>query len=192
MMESQLNEKQLVNLAKQGNPAAVTEIVNLYSDKLYTLLIRLLRNKEEAEDALQETFITMIEKISTFEEQSKLYTWLYRVATNVALMKLRSKSKEQTLEIDENIISEKVTGGAISLIPPNPEKEFGKKEIKGILDEGIKLLPEIYRSAFILKDIEQLSIKETSDILGISEDNVKTRVRRARIYLREFLSERLT
>lgn len=184
-------EKQLVHRAKKSDSAAITEIVNLYSDKLYTLLIRLLRNKEEAEDALQETFITMIEKLSTFEEQSKLYTWLYRVATNVALMKLRSKQKEQILEIDENIISEKVTGGTISTIPENPEKEFGKKEIKRTIDEGIKLLPEIYRSAFILKDIEQLPIKDISEILDIKEDNVKTRVRRARIYLREFLSERL-
>ena len=192
MLEKPGDENGLIEKIKKGDNEAVSEIVDQYSDRLFNLLFRLLRNKEEAEDALQETFITMIQKISTFGGQSQLYTWLYRIATNIALMKLRSRKKEHDIEIDENMLSDSVHRGSIVSFSSNPEKEFSRKEIKSALDHAIEELPVIYRSAFILKDIEQLSIREISEILGISEDNVKTRIRRARIFLRNTLSEELS
>ena len=192
MREKPGDENGIIEKVKKGDNEAVSEIVDQYSDRLFNLLFRLLRNKEEAEDALQETFITMIQKISTFGGQSQLYTWLYRIATNIALMKLRSRKKEHDIEIDENILSDSVHSGSIISFSSNPEKEFSRKEIKSALDHAIEELPAIYRSAFILKDIEQLSIREISEILGISEDNVKTRIRRARIFLRNTLSEELS
>jgi RNA polymerase sigma-70 factor (ECF subfamily) len=186
-----MTEKELVELAKKGDESAITKIVRDNSDRLYTLLVRLLRNEQEAQDALQETFITMFKKISTFGGKSSLFTWLYRIATNVALMKLRSRQKIDELDIDDSKISDDVHSGAMASFPSQPDFELHRKETKQALDEAIGNLPAKYRSVFILRDIEQLPIVEASKILNISEENVKTRLRRARIFLRNELAERL-
>ena len=147
------------------------------------------RDPAEAEDALQETFLTMVEKISAFKGQSQIYTWLYRIATNVALMKMRSKKGRTDLSIDEHEITEKVHRGEYASLPDNPEEVLGKSELKEYLDRAVSNLPPQYRSVFILRDIEQQSTRETSEILDITEDNVKTRLRRARMMLRDELKE---
>ena len=187
-----LTETELVARAKKGDQKALTLIVKEYSDRLYTLLFRLLRTQEEAEDALQETFITMVEKLDTFRGHSGLYTWLYRIATNIALMRLRSSQKSSRLTIDENIVSENVHEGSVTTFPVQPDKVFHNKELKDILDKAVESLPATYRAVFILRDIEELSVRETARILKITEDNVKTRLRRARIFLREELAEKLS
>ncbi len=188
---TEIIEKELVELAKKGDEAALTKIVRDNSDRLYTLLVRLLRNEQEAQDALQETFITMIKKISTFGGKSSLFTWLYRIATNIALMKLRSRQRVDELDIDDSKLSDDVHGGGIVPFPSQPDLELHRKETKQALDEAVENLPAKYRSVFILRDIEQVSIAEASKILEISEENVKTRLRRARIFLRNELAERL-
>lgn len=185
----QYADSELVKRAKEGEEAAFTEIVNLYSDKLFTLLVRMLRDRAEAEDALQETFLTMIEKIDSFKGSSQLYTWLYRIASNIALMKIRSRSGRVSVEIDENAVSSRVHSGKYLTIPENPEEKMNKVELSEILDNAIKQLSPNFQQVFVLRDIEQMSGKETAEILGISEDNVKTRLRRARMALRDFLSE---
>jgi len=184
-------ENELVRRAKRGDPAALTEIVNAYSDRLYTLLVRILRSREEAEDALQETFLTMIEKIPSFRGTSRLYTWLYRIATNIALMKLRREQKIKRISIDEQAVSERIHHGGMIPFPEFPDENITNAELKEELDRAIDSLPAHYRSVFVLRDIEQLSVRETAKILGISEDNVKTRLRRARMFLRDRLAERL-
>ncbi len=187
-----LTEAELIQRAKEGNQAALTTIVKEYSDRLYTLLFRLLRTQEEAEDALQETFITMVEKLDTFRGHSGIYTWLYRIATNIALMRLRSGQKSKRLTIDESIVSENVHDGNVTPFPEQPDRMLHNKELKEVLDKAVENLPPPYRAVFILRDIEQLSVRESARILKISEDNVKTRLRRARIFLREELAEKLS
>lgn len=186
------NEIEIITRAQKGEQEALTTIVNKYSDRLYTLLVRLLRDREEAEDALQETFITMIEKISTFRSKSQFYTWLYRIATNTALMKIRSRKNIKRMTIDEQVMSEEIHSGNITPFPVQPDKEFSKKELQEALDSAVKKLSAPYNSVFILRDIEQLSVRETAKILNISEDTVKTRLRRARIFLRNQLAETLS
>lgn len=185
-------ETDLVERARKRDPEALTEIVNRFSDRLFTLLVRILRNNEEAEDALQETFLTMLQKIPAFRGGSRLYTWLYRIAVNIALMKLRSKQRSIRVSIDENALAERIHSGAVAALPEQPEEILDKKELREILDRAIDQLPAHFRSVFILRDIEQLSVRETAKILGISEDNVKTRLRRARIFLRDKLAERFS
>jgi len=192
MGTNQQKEAELVRLAKLGNEEAFTEIVNIYSDRLYTLLVRMLRDSHEAEDALQETFITMIEKIGSFKGQSQLYTWLYRIASNIALMKLRSRTGKMSTTIDEAALPEKVHGSNFLTVPDNPEERINNKELKEILNWAIGMLPPNYRSVFVLRDEEQLSVRETAGILGISKDNVKTRLRRARMTLRDLLAEKIS
>lgn len=192
MTTAKTAESALIRKAKLGDAEALSEIVHTYSDRLFTLLMRLLRNKQEAEDALQETFITMIEKLQTFREKSQLYTWLFRIATNIALMRLRKTQQSARLPINENVIHDQVHSGNILPFPSRPDRDLHNKEVREILDKAIDTLPAAYRSVFVIRDIEQLSVKETARILQLSEDNVKTRLRRARIFLRNYLAEHLS
>ncbi len=96
-----MNEVEVVKRAKQGDQKAFSELVNAYSERIYNLGLRILRKKEDAEDILQETFLTVIQKIDTFDGRSSFFTWIYRIATNVALMKLRKK-KPQYVDLPDN------------------------------------------------------------------------------------------
>ncbi len=184
-----MNETKLVTRAKEGDQLAFSELVNAYSEKIYNLALRIVRNKEDAEDVLQETFITVIKKINTFDGRSTFFTWLYRIATNVALMKLRKK-KHLYVEIQENPdLQENIENKVFIDWSQDSSLNVYNAEIREILDKAIGELSEIYRTVFILRDIEQLSIKETSKILKVTEENVKIRLRRARQYLREKLSD---
>ena len=159
-----MDETILVEKAKNGDKAALSQLVNAYSGRIYNLALRILRNKEDAEDILQETFLTVVEKLHTFDGRSGFFTWIYRIATNASLMKLRKKKLVF--------------------------KDLGNdEEVKTKINEAVNKLSDIYRSVFVLRDIESLSIKETSEILNITEENVKIRLRRARQFLRDILSE---
>ncbi len=184
-----MDEKQLVERAKQGDRAAISELVNTYSERIYNLALRILRNREDAEDVLQETFITVIEKIHSFDGRSGFFTWVYRIATNASLMRLR-KNKMVFQQLNDNPdFQESIESRVFIDWSEDPSLNIYDQEVKKKLDEAINKLSDIYRSVFILRDIEGLSIKETSAILNITEENVKIRLRRARQFLRDYLSE---
>jgi RNA polymerase sigma-70 factor, ECF subfamily len=184
-----LNEIDIIALAKKGDPKALSELVNAYSDRIYNLGLRILRNKEDAEDILQETFLTVVQKIDTFDGRSSFFTWIYRIATNTALMKLRKK-KPQYVDLPDNPdFQESIESKIFIDWSQDASLNVHNTEVKKLLDESINDLSEIYKTVFILRDIEQLSIKETSKILNITEENVKIRLRRARQYLRDKLSD---
>lgn len=184
------NWKDYIRRAKLGDKKALRWIIDEYSGRIFTLFMRLLRNKEDAEDAVQETFITIVQKLPLFRGDAHFYTWLYRIATNIGLMKLRSRQARggrfaQLSDIDP----EKVHTGDIPKWPDQPDMEVIQKETKEILNQAIDSLSGPYRAVFVLRDIEQFSIEETSKILGITPANVKIRLRRARIFLRNLLGE---
>lgn len=180
-----MTEADIVKKAKQGDQAALAELVSSYSERIYNLALRILRNREDAEDVLQETFLTVLQKLDTFDGRSNFFTWLYRIATNVSLMKLRKK-KLVFADLPEGLYpqDEKFVDWS-----QDPSFNIQNEEIKKIIDSSINQLSEIYRTVFILRDIEDLSIRETSKILDITEENVKIRLRRARMFLREKISE---
>lgn len=180
---------EIVQGAKNGDEAAFTQLVNLYSDRIYNLALRIVRRTDEAADVLQETFIKVYEKIDTFDGRSDFFTWLYRIATNLSLMKLR-KNKRTVLS-DEDIEEQfdRPNSAEIQEWQSLPLKNMLTTEFRQHLDEAVDSLSEIYRSVFVLRDLENLSIKETSKILGITETNVKVRLKRARMFLREKLAE---
>lgn len=182
-----MNEKELVDRAKQGDQQAFAELVNTYSDRIYNLALRILRKREDAEDVLQETFIIVLEKLHTFDGRSGFFTWIYRIATNASLMKLRKKKPIFTELPDNPDFHESIENKVFIDWSQDPSLTVQNKEIKGLLDKAISELSDIYRTVFILRDIEQLSIRETSKILNITEENVKIRLRRARQYLRDKL-----
>ena len=184
-----MDEKRLVKQAKQGNKAALSKLVNTYSERIYNLALRILRNREDAEDVLQETFITVIEKLYSFDGRSSFFTWVYRIATNASLMRLRKNKLVFQQLSDNSDFQESVESRVFIDWSEDPSITIYDQEVKKKLDEAINKLSDIYRSVFILRDIEGLSIKETSAILNITEENVKIRLRRARQFLRDHLSE---
>jgi RNA polymerase sigma-70 factor (ECF subfamily) len=164
-------------------------MVDIYSNPIYRLGLRMLGNSQDAEDVLQNTFLNALTHLPTFEGRSSFSTWLYRIAANEALMLLRRKKPEVNLEDAEtNESAEDLKPTQFVDWSALPEEELLSGEGKKVLDQAIQNLPESMRIVFLLRDIEGLSIKETADALNLTETNVKTRLLRARMFLREQLS----
>jgi RNA polymerase sigma-70 factor (ECF subfamily) len=183
------SDEALVAMSKEGDQPAFAELVNRYESKIYSLAHKMMGNREDAADVLQEAFLDAYKSLSHFKEKAKFSTWLYRIATNVCLMKLR-KRKEALISLDEPLLTEE--GEYLREIPDwstNPEAVVLNKELKQMMDEAIKALPPVYKSAFVLRNLEGLSNAETSKVLGESLATVKSRLHRARIFLRERLSQ---
>jgi len=193
-------ESEPLNLKKlqSGDTEELTKMVQQYSDPIYRVALRMLNDQAEAEDVLQETFIKAIRSLENFEGRSNLSTWLYRIAVNESLMVIRKRKPEISIKQDD-AGDEENEGISVSQIVDwccLPESEFLTNETRGVLADAIQKLPENLRTVFILRDIEGLSIIETAQALELTETNVKTRLLRARMKLREELSvyfgERLT
>ena len=173
-----------------GDRREFARLVDAYSGPLYRLALKMLGNASDAEDALQNTFIKAFQHVDKFEGRSSLLTWLYRIASNEALMLLRKRHPETIFsdipledEDDKNYDPVQITDWCCL-----PEEELLSAEARTVLDRAVEHLPETLRIVFILRDIEDLSIQETSQVLGLSETAVKTRLLRARLRLREELS----
>jgi RNA polymerase sigma-70 factor (ECF subfamily) len=165
-------------------------MVERYSGTVYNLALRLMHNDAmEAEDVLQETFVSAFRALDRFEGRSLLSTWLYRIAYNAALMRLR-KRQLPTVSIDEPIATEEGDPMPRQLVDwgDMPDQILLNGEMRKVLDTAIARLPETLRSVFVLRDIEGLSTAETAAILELTETNVKVRLHRARLALREQLS----
>ncbi|MCD6423701.1 MAG: RNA polymerase sigma-70 factor [Elusimicrobia bacterium] len=185
-----LKDLGLVSLAKQGDRSAFSELVKRYEKKVYALALRIMQNPEDASDVLQDTFIQVFKKIKDFKEKSRFSTWLYRIAYNECLMRKRKK-QIPTVSIDEPLVlaSGEELKQEIVDWSSNPLATIENKELKNKLEEAISKLPGEYRDVVVLKDIEGLSHKEIADMLKISIPNVKTRLHRARMFLRKELSD---
>lgn len=177
---------------KAGDRAEFARLVNEYSSPIYRLGMRMLGNSQDAEDILQNTFLNALVHLPKFEGRSSLSTWLYRIAANEALMLLRRKRPEVNIEPGDD---KEIEESNESLKPSQfldwsalPEDELLSGEGKRFLDAAIEKLPESQRIVFLLRDVEGLSIRETADALNLTETNVKTRLLRARLFLREQLS----
>lgn len=181
------DEQQLVSSAQAGDVAAFEELVNRYEDRIFRLTKSITRNHEDAEDAMQEAFLNAYAHLRDFRGGSRFYTWLVRIAVNGALMRLRRRRPNQ-------VPLEEAVRGDIDLMPlevedwgPNPEQKYATAEMSRILNDLIDGMSPVYRIVLVLRDIEELSVQETSDALGISVPAVKTRLLRARLMLRERL-----
>jgi RNA polymerase sigma-70 factor, ECF subfamily len=172
-----------------GDRAEFARLVDEYSSPIYRLGLRMLGNPQDAEDVLQNTFISALTNIQKFEGRSSIATWLYRIASNEALMMLRRKKPEVNLDdVEGGDDDEDLRPRQFVDWSALPEDELLSGEGKNFLDEAITTLPESLRIVFLLRDVEGLSIKETAEALNLTETNVKTRLLRARMFLRERLS----
>ncbi len=182
------DELQIIEKAKQGDKQAISQLVNKYNLRVYNLALRILRNREEAEDVLQETFLTVIKKLHTFDGRSSFFTWVYRIATNSALMLLRKKKVRRSAFKENDEYAELQLENLVDWTQ-DPTANIANKEVRGKINEASDSLKEKYRTVFVLRDIEEMSTRETSEVLNITEENVKIRLLRARQFLRDYLSE---
>jgi RNA polymerase sigma-70 factor, ECF subfamily len=172
---------------QEGDRAEFARLVNEYSSPIYRLGMRMLGNAQDAEDILQNTFTSALVHLKQFEERSSLSTWLYRIAANEALMLIRKKKPQVDLD-ESDEFNENAKPTQFVDWTALPENELLSGESRRTIDQAIQNLPEAQRLVFLLRDVEGLSIKETADALNLTETNVKTRLLRARMFLREQLS----
>jgi len=182
-------ETSLVRKAKSGDTAAFEELIRLNSGKIYNLGLRLLGNREDAADLLQETFIKAYESLRHFREASAFSTWIYRIATNFAFMKMRKK-KKKTISLDDfqEIIDSPRRHGDADW-SRNPQAHLRNTDLKATLDDAIGALPPPYKTVFVLHDIEGLPVARVGEILSLSVPAVKSRIHRSRLFLRERLAD---
>jgi RNA polymerase sigma-70 factor (ECF subfamily) len=174
---------------KAGDRAEFARMVEVYSDQVYRLALKILGDAQDAEDVLQETFIKALRSVNGFEGRSSLSTWLYRIAVNEALMAIRRR-KGATVSIDEEKEEEDGQTEPVEIVDwcCLPESEMMSAEARGFLDAAIQRLSPALSAVFVLRDIQGLSVRDTAETLNISETAVKTRLLRARLKLREELS----
>ena len=184
-----MDENGLVARARQGDGAAFGQLVDQYERRIYRMAQHITQNHEDAEDVLQETFLKAYEHLGSFEGNSKFYTWLVRIAVNEALMKLRKRKWDRAVWLDEPVeTGDDLVTREIAVWDENPEQRFSQAELRQILDTAVQSLSPIYRSVFVLRDIEELSIEETAQALDLTVPAVKSRLLRARLQLREKLT----
>lgn len=184
------NEVLLLQALRERDSEAFAYVFERYSDKIYRLSVSLLKDEIAAEGVVQDAFLRLIERLDQFEGRSGLGTWLYRIAYNLSIDKLRKKKPDLILE-DE-------PGDGRFPTPLNlidwqqwPEKLLTDAEVTAELDKAIAALPEKFRVVFVLREIEGVSTKEAATITGLSLSATKVRLHRARLFLREYLTQSL-
>ena len=186
------DEADLVRGLQAGDAAAYRRFVDSNSANVYNLALKLLGDEQEAEDVLQETFLSAFRAIDGFEGRSRLSTWLYRIAYNASLMHLRKRDRMTTFSLDRPYGDEEEASLASErhLVDWStmPDDQLLTVEARQEMDRAIADLPESLRSTFILRDIQGLSGAETAEILEITVQAVKNRLHRARVKLRDQLS----
>ena len=185
-----MSDLELVGQAKAGQIDAFDELVNRHERKIFRLTQHITGNREDAEDALQDSFLKAYSRLSQFQGDSQFYTWLVRIAVNESLMRLRKRKAHPTYSLDDPIETDD------DFMPRdhgtwenNPEQMYAQQELREILDRAVQSLSPIFRTVFVLRDIEQLSTEETAVALELSVPAVKSRLLRARLQLRDKLSK---
>ena len=180
----------LVHASQAGDERAFEELVRRHERRLLRFALNVLHNREDAEEAIQEVFLKVFRNLSRFQENAKFSSWLFRIALNECLIKLRSRGKAQRVSLDGDLHA----GGdnkpmEIADWGPNPEERYTAEELRAILGKCLQSLSPSILAVFQLRDVEQLSTEETARILEISIPAVKTRLFRARLQLRDKLND---
>jgi RNA polymerase sigma-70 factor (ECF subfamily) len=186
----------LVTRAKAGELDAFEALTNRYEQRVYSLALRMLRQEQDAEDVTQQTFLSALENLGGFRGDASFATWLLRIATHAALKVIRKRSGLDTVSLEQ--ATEEADGYGTIPHPEyiadwrqSPEQLVQRNEIQRLLDDALAKLDEKHRLVFLLRDVEGLSVKETAEALGLSEANTKVRLLRARLQLREQLTQAL-
>jgi RNA polymerase sigma-70 factor (ECF subfamily) len=184
---------ELVRLAKAGDLDAFETLTSRYEQRVFALAMRMLRQEHDAEDVTQQTFLSVLENLDGFRGEASFSTWVLRIASHAALKIIRKRKGLNTVSLEE---ATEPSENLDSIPHPefiadwrqSPEHLVERNEVRRLLDDALTRLDEKHRLVFLLRDIEGLSIQETAAALDLSEANVKVRLLRARLQLREELT----
>ena len=181
-------ENLLVPKAQLGDLESFEALVNLYEKRIYHIAYKLVGSPHDAEDILQETFLKAFENLQKFRGESSFYTWIVKIAVNAALHRMNKQGRHPMVSLtvsnseDDNFRPEEIAAWE-----EDPEKLYSREETRQILEQAIASLPVIYRTVFLLRDVEDLPLQDIAGTLGISLPAAKSRLIRARLELREKL-----
>jgi len=185
-------DEELARRALAGEHAAFEALVGRYQDKVYGLARRLTRRPADAEEVVQDTFVTVYRRLETFRGEARFSTWLYRVATNAALMLRRRQGRHPTESLDRYLPRFDRAGrharDADHGRAARADEVIDRRRLARRAAEALERLPDRYRAPFVLRDLEEMPTAEVAAVLGVSNDVVRQRVHRARLMLRGYLS----
>ncbi len=189
-----LAERLLISRLRERDEQAFGEIVRTYGDKVFSLIYRMLGNRQEAEDVAQDVFITVFKTIESFRGEAKFSTWLLRIAANHSKNRIKHLARRPTEGVDPEDVSQ-VRQSADRPTPPvqahidAPDKMLEAAEIEKLMQHAIGELPEDQRLLIVLRDIEEMSYEEIGEITGLPEGTIKSRLHRARMAIKEELDK---
>jgi RNA polymerase sigma-70 factor (ECF subfamily) len=194
MKPKELDQQQIVEGLKNLDPNVIDDFVDQYSRPLFGVILNYTKNPSDAEEILQDTLLKIIKKIETFREESDIWPWMRRIAINNGIMWLRKHRarQERTTQIEDLLPTFSKDGEFDHPIygwSVDPEEVYLNSELAAELYDAVQSLPFEYRVPLVLKDIEGYSIKQISSLLGLKEPTTKTRIHRARLFVREKLSK---
>jgi|SRR5215831_12483414 len=193
-----VSEADLVERLREGDATALEGLMERYAGRVFRVARGIAGTDADAEEVVQDVFLTLARKIDRFEGRAALGTWIYRVATNAALLKRRGKRAQLEVSLEESLPAFKEDGHRegpreylLADWSQTPEADLLDGEARAVLSRAIDGLPETYRTVLVLRDVEELSNEETARILGESVASIKSRLHRARMALREQLTRHL-
>lgn len=182
-------DTRLAKLARGGDRAAFAELVELYKDKIYHLAYRMLRSRHEAEEIVQETFLRVYMNLDRYDENQKFSTWIYRIATNLCIDRLRKRKVNYSLDAEMGDGEGSDWYSTLASQDPSPDNQVLLSETQMQIRESIETLPEKYKAVVILRYLQDLSLQEISDVLSMPVTTIKTRLHRGREFLRKKLEK---
>lgn len=188
VVNSQEPDAALVDGARRHDPEAFKELMTRYSPRIFRLAQRITRNREDAEEVSQDSFVRAFLNMDTFRGDSRFSTWLSRIAINQSLMKLRTR-RQRELHFDCPATGDTPFCAEVADGSPTPEQRYSQEELQRILTSAMGELPMTFREVLRLREVEEHSTEETARVLGLSISAVKSRARRGRLMLRQTLTE---
>lgn len=182
-----MTEKDLIGRAKNGDQDAFGQLVLAHQNKVYTLCVHMVTNRDEAEDLAQEAFLKAWRSLSSFQEESSFATWMHRLTTNVCLDHLRKQTRRQNIAVAVSLDDEDSGWSEPADHSQDPQSHLEREERKRALGRALAQLPEAHRQMILMREVSGMSYQEIADALGADLGTVKSRISRARERLRKIL-----
>lgn len=186
LLDTSLSDEVVIQRVQAGETALYEILMRRYNQRLYRVARSILRNDSEAEDVMQEAYVRAFEHLGDFAGEAKFSTWLTKIAVYEALRRLRRQGRMEGLESMQESKEHKLAESGAR----DPERQAYDRELHQILERSVDLLPDVYRTVFVLRLVEGLNVAETAACLELGEETVKTRLHRARALLRRELQHR--
>ena len=183
-------DAELLRAVLDGDPAAYRGLVEKYQGRVYAMVFGMVRNREDARDITQEAFVKAYRNLKSFRLESSFYTWLYRIAMNLAIDHTRKKKRQGTTSFDEAVAARDEDGGIAEVHHgDSPRKALERKQLYAVIMEALDQLPEEQKQIILLREVQGLAYKEIADVMEIPEGTVMSRLYYARKKLQKLLAE---